>query len=100
MLGVRFLAAETFEGRVALPELLEDLAGRGMAAVLVEGGAATARAFLDDGVVDRIALFRAPAEIGPTGIASPVTEADIPPGFRLLREAQYGVDRYSEWVRD
>ena len=59
-----------------------------------------ARAFLDDGVIDRIALFRAPAGIGPSGIASPLTEANIPAGFRMLREAQYGVDRYLEWVRD
>lgn len=99
ILGVRFLAVEMFEGRVALPELLEDLAGRGMSSVLVEGGAATARAFLADELVDRIALFRGATEVGASGIASPVTEADIPQGFRLLREAQYGVDRYSEWVK-
>ena len=97
MLGVRFLAAETFEGRVALPELLEDLAGQGIATVLVEGGAATASAFLADGLVDRIALFRGPGEIGASGIASPLTETNIPDGFKLLCQAQFGVDRYWEW---
>ena len=55
--GARFLATETFDGRVALPELLEDLAAKGMSSVLVEGGAATAKYFLDEGLVDRIALF-------------------------------------------
>jgi len=100
MLGAKFLATETHEDRIALPELLEDLAGRGIATVLVEGGAATARAFLEEGLVDRIALFRGPTEIGENGIASPVTEDHIPEGFRLVRKAQYGVDRYCEWIRD
>lgn len=100
MLGIRFLATETHQGRIALPELLEDLAGRGFSTVLVEGGAATARAFLEDGVVDRIALFCGPSPIGDGGIRSPVTPETIPDGFRLVREARYGLDRYWEWVRD
>ena len=41
--GARLLATETYDGRVALPELLEDLAAQGMSSVLVEGGAATAK---------------------------------------------------------
>ena len=43
-LGVKFLATETFDGRIALPELLEDLAGAGHVHLMVEGGAETARA--------------------------------------------------------
>jgi len=100
MLGVQFLATEMHEGRIALPELLEDLAARGVSTVLVEGGAATARMFLRDGVVDRIALFRGTTAIGAGGIAAPVTPETIPEGFRLVREARYGVDRYWEWVKD
>jgi diaminohydroxyphosphoribosylaminopyrimidine deaminase/5-amino-6-(5-phosphoribosylamino)uracil reductase len=99
MLGVRFLATEAHDGRIALPELLEDLAGLGFSTVMVEGGAATARAFLDDGVVDRIALFRGAAPIGENGIASPLTAETVPEGFALLREARFGVDQYWEWVR-
>ena len=68
--GIGFLATETFEGRVALPELLEDLAARGLSSVMVEGGAETARAFLDDGLVDRIVLFSGEAEIGAGGITA------------------------------
>ncbi len=100
MLGVVFLATETHEGRIALPELLEDLAGKGITTVLVEGGAATARAFLDDGMVDRIALFQGPNPIGEGGIASPLTFETIPEGFRLVRQARYGLDHYREWVKD
>jgi diaminohydroxyphosphoribosylaminopyrimidine deaminase/5-amino-6-(5-phosphoribosylamino)uracil reductase len=100
MLGVVFLATETHEGRIALPELLEDLAGKGISTVLVEGGAATARAFLDDGMVDRIVLFQGANPIGDGGIASPLTFETIPEGFRLVRQARYGLDHYREWVRD
>lgn len=100
MLGVRFLATETHDGRIALPELLEDLSGQGFSTVFVEGGAATARTFLEDGMVDRIALFRGPNPIGEDGIRSPLTPETIPDGFRLVREARYGLDQYSEWVRD
>jgi diaminohydroxyphosphoribosylaminopyrimidine deaminase/5-amino-6-(5-phosphoribosylamino)uracil reductase len=98
MLGVVFLATETHDGRIALPELLEDLAGKGISTVLVEGGAATARAFLEDGMVDRIALFQGPNPIGEGGVASPLTFETIPDGFRLVRQARYGLDHYREWV--
>ena len=96
---MRFLATETFEGRVALPELLEDLAGQGISSVMVEGGADTARAFLEDGLVDRIVLFRGDAEIGADGIASPIDETQIPAGFALKRDETFGNDRCLEWMR-
>ena len=37
--GVRFIGAELYDGALALPELLEDLAAQGISTVLVEGGA-------------------------------------------------------------
>ncbi len=98
--GVKFLATESYDGRVALPELLEDLANRGMSRVIVEGGADTARAFLEDDLVDRIALFYGPEKIGSDGIAAPIARDHIPAGFRLAREARYGEDTFAEWIRD
>ena len=97
--GVGFLATETFDGRVALPELLEDLAAKGMSSVLVEGGAATAKYFLEEDLVDRIVLFRGAVVIGEGGLAAPIDEDHMPAGFRLLREASYGDDRVAEWAR-
>jgi diaminohydroxyphosphoribosylaminopyrimidine deaminase / 5-amino-6-(5-phosphoribosylamino)uracil reductase len=97
--GVGFLATETFDGRIALPELLEDLAAKGMSSVLVEGGAATAKLFLDEGLVDRIVLFRGAVVIGEAGLAAPIDEDHMPSGFRLKREAIYGDDRVAEWAR-
>jgi diaminohydroxyphosphoribosylaminopyrimidine deaminase / 5-amino-6-(5-phosphoribosylamino)uracil reductase len=97
--GIKFLATETFEGRIALPELLEDLAAQGMSSLMVEGGADTARAFLNENVVDRIVLFAGPSPIGAGGIVAPVDHDHIPDGFRLVREARFGGDTYAEWIR-
>ncbi|ESX81924.1 bifunctional diaminohydroxyphosphoribosylaminopyrimidine deaminase/5-amino-6-(5-phosphoribosylamino)uracil reductase RibD [Mesorhizobium sp. M0142] len=98
--GVRFIGTETYEGDIALPELLEDLAALGMASVLVEGGAKVAKAFLDEQLVDRIVLFQGPDAIGEDGIASPIDANHIPPGFRKLRDMRFGEDTYAEWTRD
>jgi diaminohydroxyphosphoribosylaminopyrimidine deaminase/5-amino-6-(5-phosphoribosylamino)uracil reductase len=98
--GVQFLATEAANGGFALPELLEDLAARGVSTLMVEGGAETIRHFLDERLVDRVALFTGPGEIGPEGIPSPVLPDRMPEGFRLTREARYGEDSYSEWVRE
>ncbi|MGC4023933.1 MAG: bifunctional diaminohydroxyphosphoribosylaminopyrimidine deaminase/5-amino-6-(5-phosphoribosylamino)uracil reductase RibD [Mesorhizobium sp.] len=97
--GVRFLASEMHEGRIALPELLEDLAGQGMSRVFVEGGADTAKAFLMDDLVDRIILFRGRNAIGSEGIPSPLDESSIPQGFESKRKEHFGSDLCSEWVR-
>ncbi|GLS33430.1 diaminohydroxyphosphoribosylaminopyrimidine deaminase [Mesorhizobium albiziae] len=98
-LGVKFLATETYEGRIALPELLEDLAALGMSSLMVEGGAETARNFLDEGLVDRIALFTGPGTVGAGGIVSPLDRNHIPDGFRLVREARFGDDALAEWTK-
>lgn len=97
--GADFLATETYDGRIALPELLEDLGARGMSSVMVEGGADTARAFLEDDVVDRIVLFEGPAAIGAGGIASPLDRSRIPAGFKPRRETRFGDDLCAEWTR-
>lgn len=99
-LGVGFLAVELQDGRIALPELLEDLASRGVMTLMVEGGAETARHFVSEGLVDRITLFAGPGPIGDGGIASPLQRDRLPDGFRLVREARYGDDDYREYVRE
>lgn len=98
--GVRFIGTDTHDGAIALPELMEDLAALGIATLLVEGGAATAEAFLADDLVDRIVLFHGVDEIGEGGVASPIDAARIPAAFRKLREMRFGADRYAEWIRD
>ena len=97
--GVDFLGVELHDGEIALPEFLEDLAARGILTLMVEGGAYTARMFLEEGLVDRLALFTGPSKIGPGGIAAPLDRDHIPEGFRLLREARFGDDVYLEYVK-
>jgi diaminohydroxyphosphoribosylaminopyrimidine deaminase / 5-amino-6-(5-phosphoribosylamino)uracil reductase len=46
-------------------EALAELGRRRIAWVLLEGGATVATALLDSGLVDRVAVFQAPVEIGP-----------------------------------
>lgn len=73
--GCTIMPCELENGRVALPELLEDLAAVGIHSVLVEGGAKTAAAFLQEGLVDELMLFTGAGKIGSAGkpVASPVT---------------------------
>ncbi len=97
--GVRLLATEDINGRIALPELLEDLAGQGLSTLLVEGGADTARGFLEEDLVDRIVLFEGPGTIAAPAIAAPLDRAHIPAGFRPRRTLHFGDDAMREWTR-
>ena len=97
--GVEFIGVEMADGMIALPELLEDLAARGIATLMVEGGAETVRHFLAEGLVDRIVLFTGPAAIGSGGIPAPIARGRVPEGFALCRSGRYGDDLYEEWTR-
>lgn len=55
-------------GRLNLTSLLRILAKQGIIHLLVEGGAATARSFLDAGLVDEIVMFVSPGILGPQGL--------------------------------
>lgn len=98
--GCRIVATESHNGRIALPELMDDLAAQGISSVLVEGGAGVAASFLEEKLVDRIVLFRSPVEIGASsGVAVVNLKSHIADEFVVLREAQYGDDAYAEYVR-
>jgi diaminohydroxyphosphoribosylaminopyrimidine deaminase/5-amino-6-(5-phosphoribosylamino)uracil reductase len=62
--GVEYLRCRARRGRVDLGDLLERLGRRGVATLLVEGGAEVNRAFLDAGLVDELLLFVAPRIAG------------------------------------
>jgi diaminohydroxyphosphoribosylaminopyrimidine deaminase/5-amino-6-(5-phosphoribosylamino)uracil reductase len=98
--GATFMATEEFEHGVALPELLEDLAGRGLSSVMVEGGAEVAASFLAEDLVDLIVLFGGEGSIGTDGIDCPIAPGRIPEGFSAMRpEARFDRDRCLEWIR-
>lgn len=83
-----------------LDALLAALATRGISSLLVEGGARTARSFLDAGLVDRVLLFSSPVVIGKDGVASPFVSGRLPDGFSLRHTARYGADILQEYERD
>lgn len=93
-MGCEFLACEQSDGRVALPELLDDLGARGMMSLMVEGGAAVAKSFLSERLVDEIALFAGVGAIDGEGepVASPLQIGQTPEGFRLTGHWRYGDD--------
>lgn len=97
--GVEFVACEIHDGRIALPELLEDIAAKGLSSVFVEGGEQVARAFLTEGLVDRIILLTAQTVIADDGVDAPVTPETIPDGFRRVSSMSFGDDTMHEYER-
>ena len=97
--GCKILAGEAVDGKLALPELMDDLGALGISSVLVEGGAGVAKNFLQEKLVDRLITFQSTIVIGSGGITAP----DLTPykggEFTLAREARYGSDLYCEYLR-
>jgi diaminohydroxyphosphoribosylaminopyrimidine deaminase/5-amino-6-(5-phosphoribosylamino)uracil reductase len=62
--GVEYLRCRARRGRVDLRDLLGKLGRRGVATLLVEGGAEVDRAFLEAGLVDELLLLLAPKIAG------------------------------------
>ncbi|MBD9451935.1 bifunctional diaminohydroxyphosphoribosylaminopyrimidine deaminase/5-amino-6-(5-phosphoribosylamino)uracil reductase RibD [Rhizobium sp. RHZ02] len=81
-------------------QLLPALASRGISSLVIEGGARTAKLFLDAGYIDRILLYQGPAVIGQDGIESPVQKTDMPSGFLHRGTFMFGDDRLDEYERE
>ncbi|NDW02989.1 bifunctional diaminohydroxyphosphoribosylaminopyrimidine deaminase/5-amino-6-(5-phosphoribosylamino)uracil reductase RibD [Jiella pacifica] len=97
--GVSFVACvpDPETGRVALPELLEDLAATGITSIMVEGGATIAASFLDASLVDRLILAEGAIEIGEDGLKAPIDVDGARRRFDLLRQDVFGADRWFEF---
>jgi diaminohydroxyphosphoribosylaminopyrimidine deaminase/5-amino-6-(5-phosphoribosylamino)uracil reductase len=80
--GATVLRVPSRDGRLDLEAVLLELHRREVRALLVEGGAEVHGAFLEAGLVDRVAMFLAPLLLG--GRAAP---SAIGGGGRPLREA-------------
>ena len=99
----QLIACEIHEGQIALPELLDDLAEKGITSLMVEGGAKISTSLLADGLVDAIELFvgtgAADEKPSERAILSPVTLDNIPSSFHLVDEWEFinpqsgGLDR-------
>ena len=101
--GVRHFAAEDFDGRIALPEMLEDMAEMGIASLMVEGGARLAQSFLMLDRIDRLVLFTAPDTIAAASharVQSPIHRDNVPDHLECIRELRLGDDRLSIFERN
>ncbi|MBC9783334.1 bifunctional diaminohydroxyphosphoribosylaminopyrimidine deaminase/5-amino-6-(5-phosphoribosylamino)uracil reductase RibD [Heliobacterium chlorum] len=72
------------QGKVDLPTLLKKLADRGLTSLLVEGGAQIHGSFLEQNLVDQVAVFVAPKVVGGDGASSPVGGR----GVSLMKDAR------------
>lgn len=91
--GVELFASEQHDGRLALPELVEDLAASGLSSLMVEGGAEVATSFLKEELVDEIWLFTSSKMIGDAGIVSPINPENLPEGFVVQRTLNLAEDK-------
>ena len=94
--GVTLLHAAT--SRDALVALRE----RGVRSLLVEGGAVLASALVQEALVDRLVIFRAPLVLGGRALNAfgsvPPTRADDAPRWRLLRTQRFEDDEMSVYA--
>ena len=70
--------------------------------LMVEGGAQTARAFLNAGLIDRMLLYRAPQVVGGNGAALPelgAAELATDPAWHQTDTRQLGNDRLDVYER-
>lgn len=90
------------EGARALASPEEICGLEGIQYLYVEGGAATAAAFLDAGLVDRLDLYTAPIILG-TGTKAPLSLAPASlasqRGWRLVEQCQLGSDTFAAYSR-
>lgn len=91
-------------GRVDLKAAMSELGRRGLTRVLVEGGAHVAAGFFQEGLVDRLAWFRAPTMIGgdgiPAAVAFGIDRLDQAPRFRRLTLTEWGADLFEYLTLD
>jgi diaminohydroxyphosphoribosylaminopyrimidine deaminase / 5-amino-6-(5-phosphoribosylamino)uracil reductase len=67
-LGVEVVAMPSSEGGLDLAYVLDELGGRGIRGLLVEGGGETATRFVRRGLADKLTLFYAPKLLGSEGV--------------------------------
>jgi len=96
---VQRIAAE--DGRPTVPAVLDALAARGVASLLIEGGGQVAASFLRVAAVDRLEWFRAPLLLGGDGrpcvAALALAKLAEAPKFRRLDVQSVGEDLWERY---
>jgi diaminohydroxyphosphoribosylaminopyrimidine deaminase/5-amino-6-(5-phosphoribosylamino)uracil reductase len=87
-------------GRFDILSLLRTMANSGMTRVMVEAGQGVNDAFLSSGLIDEIAWFRAPTNIGPSGISAFSRGApDNSPDFERVSTIDLDGDQLERYLR-
>jgi diaminohydroxyphosphoribosylaminopyrimidine deaminase/5-amino-6-(5-phosphoribosylamino)uracil reductase len=85
--GAQVLRVKTAASGLDLPDVLRELAAKGITRLLIEGGARVASSFVEAGLADEIWLLHGPAAIGDDGIAAlgamPLSAITQSPSFRV-----------------
>ena len=96
VLGVEVVAVHAADGELDLRFVLEDLDGRGIRGVLVEGGGETAGRFVAANLADKLTLFYAPTLLGAGGVplmgSLTFDGVDDAPRFRVRSVEGFGED--------
>ncbi len=95
--GIQHIPAEVDEaGRIALPEMFEDLAARGIQSVMVEGGAKLTDSLLQDNLVDEIIVHIGGNPEMPEdenhAVRASFTPQNPPTGFEVVQMLTFGQD--------
>jgi diaminohydroxyphosphoribosylaminopyrimidine deaminase/5-amino-6-(5-phosphoribosylamino)uracil reductase len=100
--GVEVFRVAAEKGRLDVTQVLKILAERGITRLMVEGGPTVAAAFVQADLVDEVALFRSPNEMG-EGIDAleglPLTALTHSPKLRPLTSAAIGPDTLQMYER-
>ncbi|MEE2890036.1 MAG: dihydrofolate reductase family protein, partial [Planctomycetota bacterium] len=99
--GAEVVAIKGAAGAISIPEILADLATRGVQDLLVEGGADTHGRFLDADLVDRVQILVAPKVVGGRAAPGPVggegiSRMEFAHQIRACRWRELGSDRVLE----
>ncbi len=101
--GVEVFRIAARAGRLDLEQVIRTLASQGITRLMVEGGPTVAAEFVRAGLVDEVALFHAPGEIGPDGIDAledlPLATITQSPALRHAGTETLGGDRLERYER-
>lgn len=90
-------------GRLDLGAVLDKLGERKILSVMLECGSKLNGAFLKQGLVDRVVLFKSEKELGVDGVvfAAGVEAAELERSMRQVRQEMFGADVcVSGWLKD
>lgn len=95
--GAQYQVCEMDNGRIALPELMDDLAAKGIQSIMVEGGSRIAESFLKDDLVDELVIHvggdHDTPQMPQDAVYAPFSMHNLPKGFEICQTLQFGVDK-------